>query len=331
MNFVLAVLVVSTASAVAQPRIGVIEVYGARKVSKAKILRELGVNPGDLLPRSKGDVEERLEAIDGVLRARLEAFCCDAGKPILYVGIEERGAPVFALKEEPSGELTLPGEIVEAYREFADALARAARDGDVAEDLSAGHSLMENIACRRAQQRLLGLAELHEATLRRVLKESADPEQRTVAAYVIGYAPDKRKVIADLQAAVQDPSEEVRANAARGLRAIAVLARKDPEQKLRVTGTWFVEMLHSTVLSDRLLGANVLEELSESRDDENLLINIRERGMVPLQEMARWHHLPHAVPAFLILGRVAGWKEQDIEAAWASGEREKALEKMFRK
>jgi len=44
-----------------------------------------------------------------------------------------------------------------------------------------------------------------------------------------------------------------------------------------------------------------------------------------LTEMARWKHLPHALPAFILLGRMAGRSESEIQAAWAKGEREIVL------
>ena len=75
--------------------IGTIQVYGNRKVSETEIRRVLGVSEGQHLPRSKGDAEEKLTAIGGIVDANLFAACCDSGKTILYVGIEEKGNPHF--------------------------------------------------------------------------------------------------------------------------------------------------------------------------------------------------------------------------------------------
>jgi hypothetical protein len=41
--------------------------------------------------------------------------------------------------------------------------------------------------------------------------------------------------------------------------------------------------------------------------------------------MSRWQYTPHAYPAFLLTGRIAGWSEKDLQAAWAGSERPKAL------
>ncbi|MBI4890444.1 MAG: hypothetical protein HY821_07440, partial [Acidobacteria bacterium] len=123
----------------AQPSVGTIEIFGLRKISPDKVRKVLAVNAGEPLPKSKGDVEERLETIEGVVRARLEAYCCDQGKVILYVGIEERGTLGSSLKPYPQDEtLELPPEIISAYSDFSSALSLASSGGDLQEDLSEG-------------------------------------------------------------------------------------------------------------------------------------------------------------------------------------------------
>lgn len=311
----------------AQPVIGQIEIYGRRKVSEDRILKVLAAKPGEPLPKSKGDVEDRLvDEVGGVLRARLEAFCCEQGKPILYVGIEERGAPAFEYRTVTEQEVDLPDEIVNAYDDFTLALNRAALDGETGESLAAGHSLMQNLACRLIQERFIGLAQLHEEQLRKVLASAADPDQRAVAAYVIGYAPDKKTVVNDLQQAVRDPEDAVRLNAARALKAIALYGA-DPKHGVTVRATWFVEMLNSVALHDRLEAAQALLTAFAPLSEQTTL-QIRERALDSLNEMARWRHLPHALPAFLLLGRVAGIADADLEKSWTEGARDETLKRI---
>src|SRR4051812_10550679 len=95
------------------PKVGVVEYYGLRKISPERIQRVLATREGDPFPNSKGDVEERIEKIPGVLRSHLEAVCCDNGKAILFVGIEEKGAPSFTFRTPPTGAVRLPDEMVE--------------------------------------------------------------------------------------------------------------------------------------------------------------------------------------------------------------------------
>jgi hypothetical protein len=306
------------------PRVGIIDFYGLREVQEQKVRGALGVKEGDPLPASKSDVEERLESVAGVVRARLEAVCCDAGKAILYVGIEEKGAPHFDFRTPPTGNDALPKEIVDAYDEFFALVETAIRIGDAGEDISHGHSLAYNSQVRRVQERFLILAEEHEQVLRNVLRNSADETQRAIAAHLLGYAPVKRRVADDLQSAMQDSDDSVRNNAMRALIAFAALAGKDPEQGIRVSPTWFIEMLNSIIWTDRNKAAGALARLTESRDP-NVLAQIRERALPSLIDMARWKSLGHALAAFLILGRLAGLPEAEIQAAWSKGEREEVI------
>lgn len=315
-----------SAVAVQAPRIGIIDFYGLHKVPEEKIRRALGAKEGDKLPASKGDTEERLEEISGVVKAQLEATCCIEGNAILYVGIEERGAAHFDVRTAPTGEVMLPEEIHDAYVSFLQAVAAAARRGSTGEDLTKGHSLMADPSSRERQLKFVEIAEQNLALLRKVLRESGDDEHRAISAYVIGYAPDKTKIVNDLQYALQDADSTVRSNALRALGAVMVLSVKQPELGIKISPTWFVEMLNSISWSDRNNAAVSLVNLTEGRD-EGVLSQLRERAMPSLTEMAMWKHLPHALPAFILLGRVLGLQEKEIQDMWSSGEREKLLAK----
>src|ERR1700730_9412720 len=99
-------------------RVDVIDFYGLRKVSEPQIRKALGVREGDRLPPSKGDAEAKVDQIPGIVESHLEAVCCENGQTILYVGVEEKGAPHFDLREAPDGEADLPEEIVGTYNRF---------------------------------------------------------------------------------------------------------------------------------------------------------------------------------------------------------------------
>jgi hypothetical protein len=138
--------------------------------------------------------------------------------------------------------------VVEIYHQFLDAVRDAARRGSTAEDLTSGHSLMADPAARLLQFQFADFAGAHLQLLQDVLRDSSDEDQRAMAATIIGYAPDKKDVVNDLENAMQDPDEAVRSNALRALNAIAVLARLEPRLGIHVSPTWFVEMLNSIVL-----------------------------------------------------------------------------------
>ena len=118
------------------------------------------------MPPSKGDAETKLDQIPGVVESHLEAVCCDNGQTILYVGIEERGAPHFDLREPPEGEVVLPDEIVSTYNRFLEATPAAARRGSTSEDPAHGHFLMADGSTRAVQEMFPALADQYLSQLR---------------------------------------------------------------------------------------------------------------------------------------------------------------------
>lgn len=302
------------------PKIGILDFYGVHKTPQAKIRQALGAKEGDPLPHSKGDAEERIDAIAGVVESHLEAVCCEEGRMILYVGVEEKGAPVFDVREPPDGDADLPKEIVAAYQRYI----AAERTGSSGEDLTNGYGLSGNQAARDVQEEFLPIARDYVVDLRRTIRDSSDEAQRAAAVYVIGYAPDKSQIMDDLQFALRDADAGVRANAAHGLKALAVYAHLHPNAHLKIEATWFVEMLNSLSWNDRRQATEMLLMLT---DDPNpsALDQIRERALPALVEMAEWKALTHALPAFLLLGRVAGISDLAVHEAWTKGDRQAVI------
>ena len=319
-------MVFSAWAAAQAPHIGDINLYGLRKISAEKLLGAVKLGSGDSLPGSKGELEDRLEEVSGVVLARVEAVCCEGREAILFVGIEERGGPHPALRTAPAGDAVLPADLVENYRQFLDAVERAASQGNAAEDLTQGHSLMADPRARAFQEQFAAYAAAHLELLRGVLRNASEPEERAIAAAVIGYAPHKQDVVNDLQYAVEDPDEAVRANAMRALSAIAVLKVKRPELALSLPPTWFVDQLNSIVLSDRVEAVRALINLTEVPNRAALEL-IRERALPALVEMARWRTLSYALPPFLLVGRIAGLPDDQIRQNWEKGEREPVIQK----
>ena len=320
-------MLAAVSAAVAQaPAIGEIDFYGLHKITAEHILRVLHVKTGDPLPPSKGDLEDALEKIPGVVVGRVDAVCCEGPRATLFIGIEERGAPHASFRSEPAGEATLPEDLLSSYRQFVTAVERAASRGETAEDLTAGHPMMADANARAFEQDFISFATSHLDQLRAVLRNAAEADQRATAAAVINYAPKKKEIVDDLQYAVQDPEESVRANAIRSLTAIGVLAASQPGLGIKISPTWFIELLNSIVLTDRVESAKALLTLTD-RGDRAVLGQIRERGVPALAEMARWKTPRYALPPFLLLGRVAGLAEAEIHQSWEKGDRETVIEK----
>ncbi len=306
------------------PTVGVIDYYGLIKVTRDRIQKTLGFKEGDPFPASKANVEESLDQIPGVIQSHLEAVCCDEGKIVLYVGIEERGAVHFDLREAPEGEVMLAPDVIALYRRYFDAFEDAVRHGSTAEDLTHGHSLMADALVREIQLQFPAVAEAHLGELRNVMRNSADDEQRAIATFLIGYAPKKDQIAEDLQFALRDADPGVRANAARAIVALAVYARLNPESGIKLEPTWFIEMLNSLSWSDRERALSALQILTDGRDAP-MLEQLRNRALPALVEMSRWKTLEHALPAFILTGRLSGLSEQQIQDAWTRGDRESVI------
>lgn len=301
------------------PKIGIIDYFGLKKASRERVEKALEVKPGGPLPKSKGEIEGQIELVNLVTRAQLEAVCCENGDAILYVGILEKGGPVFEFHEPPSDEtLRLPEPIVDTWNLFMEQVQNAVREGKAAEDLTNGHSLMQHAAARELQLRFPEMVDKNLPAIRDVLRKSVDETERAIAAYVISYATKKAQVVDDLQYAIQDPDDGVRNNAMRSLAGLAVLAKLKPESGLVISSTWFVEQMNSMTWSDRNKAAFALVSMTENRDPRTLGI-LKERALDSMVDMARWQHLPHALPGFILLARTAGWEEKRIQEAWAAG------------
>jgi hypothetical protein len=315
------------ASAYAQaPVVGDINIYGLRGSPPDKLLAALHLKPGDPMPPSKGDLEERIASLPGIVLARVEAVCCQGSRAALFIGVEEKGAPHASFRSEPAGDAVLPDDLPEAYQEFLSAVQRAAARGAASEDLTAGHSQMADPTVRALQGRFAAFAAEHLDLLRSVLRNGPDAGQRAVAAAVIGYAPKKADVVNDLQFALQDADDSVRANAMRALNAIAVLAARQPQAGLTVAPTWFIELLHSVVLSDRVESVRTLLTLTDN-GRKDAIEPLRERALPDLIEMASWKTPSYALPPFLLLGRVAGMSDEQVQESWRKGDRDAVIQK----
>jgi len=324
----LGALAVSVAAATVDvtPRIGLIEIYGAHKVSEQKILAALVAKVGDPLP-SREDAETRIDKVPGVLSSRVEAACCSERSMILYVGVEERDSPHLDYHDTPTAETALPATLLDGYRKLLDNAAASIRGHNADQDLTNGYSLMADPESRELQLSFLSAMAENLALVDRVLRKSADSEQRAAAAYLLQYGPRgprTSKIIVDaLQYALRDREDEVRQNAVRALQAVAVGAKLHPDQEIQIQPTWFVELMNSVVWTDRHDATLALVNLTEARDPETLQL-LRDRALSSVVEMARWHDLQHALPAFILAGRLAGLDENQIKAAWI-GDRESVL------
>jgi len=311
--------------------IGIIDFYGRRHTGAAEARAALAFKEGDAFdpggppPATFRTTAERLKQLPDVLHVSMTPICCDAGRLIIYVGLEERDAPVLHLRPAPKGNERLPVDVLSAGVRFGTAFTEAVKRGDNGEDRSQGHSLMHDPATRAVQEEFPGFARRDLAMLWRVLKNSSEADHRAVAAQVLGYANDKQAVVGDLVRAMSDADEGVRNNAMRALLVFADTVPAPGRAVPRVPAEPFIEFLHSAEWTDRNKASGALEALTRGRDP-GMLATLRKTALVPLSEMAEWKSSGHALPAYLILARIAGKTDADAMQAWNRGDRRAVID-----
>jgi len=306
--------------------IGVIDFYGLNRVSADQVRRALMFKEGDTLSsEAVTAAQNRIAKVPGVARARINVVCCDRGRTIMYVGIEEQGATTITFRPAPRGAARLRPEIVRAGEEYSRALTSAVQRGDAGEDRSQGHALAHDAATRAVQEHFIVYATRDLAELRSVLRESSDASQRALAAQIIAYAPDKQAVVEELVRGMSDPAEQVRNNAMRALWVFAEAGSGAAGSRLRIPTQPFMVFLRSLVWSDRNKASGVLMALSSDRDPA-LLQTLRKEALIPLVEMARWKNAGYALPSFVILARIAGYSDQAAHDLLEGGHREVVIE-----
>jgi hypothetical protein len=207
-----------------------------------------------------------------------------------------------------------------AGRDYDIAFQHSILKGNFAEDDSHGHALDLDPEVRAIQMRFVLLADDHLARLKAVLHNSSDGQQRALAAQVLGYVSDKQAIVPELVAAMRDPDPAVRNNSTRALLVFAKFSPKAPAQKIKISPQPFIELLNSCIWSDRNKSSGALAQLTEKRDPV-LLTEICNQALPALLEMASWKYLGHAQFSLLILGRIGGLTDQEIQKDLDQGNR----------
>jgi len=311
--------------------IGIIDFYGLRRLTAEQLRNALTFKVGDLI--TFGDVsffeasKQRLMMVSGVARASIEMVCCADGRPVVFVGIEEKNAPVMQFRPAPTGSSRLPPEVLRAGTEFNQLVMNSVFSGHAEEDDSEGHLLLLDAAARPTDDRLIVIANNDLSLLRKVLHDSADSEHRALAAQLLGYTKDMQSVVPDLVYAMSDSSDLVRNNAMRALVVFTMATKVKPP---RVPYQPFVVLLNSPVWTDRNKSSEALMQLVGTHDP-SLLTMLREQALPSLVEMARWGDRDHAGAAFWILGIVAGLDDKVIIDDWNKDNRDRVIERALGK
>lgn len=317
----LLLIVVSAVSQETKFRIAEIEFFGYTGLDVAAIRASLPVREGAEVSESEvthaqEKIKQAVIRASGLVPTDVAGVCCDdKGGAMIYIGLPGRSSHKVRLNRKPHGSLRLPQEIVDLYQQASELLTEAVKT-QPGEDDSKGYALSSYQPLKEKQLAMRKWAMHHSHLLVLVLASSSDPNQRAVAAYVLGYAVQSKAQLAALTRASRDQDEIVRNNATR---ALGVLAESSARVAARIPATGFVAMLNSGIWKDRNKGSLLLEALTRGRDPR-LLTLIRTKALDSLIEMARWRSPGHAYAARVILGRVAGIQEDRLQQLIGSGQ-----------
>jgi len=306
-------------------RIGTIDFYGLHRLTVDQLRSALAFKVGDSIAR--GDhaffaaSEQHLMTVPDVSRAHIDVICCTDGLPAVFVGIEEKNGSVMHFRPAPTGAIRLPPDVVQTGAEFDQVLMKVVLSGHAHEDDSEGHALLDDATARPVEDRMIAVAHNHLKLLREVLHESANSEQRALAAQLLGYAGDPQAVVPDLVYAMSDSDADVRNNA---MRALMVFTMATKVKVPQVPYQPFIALLSSAVWTDLNKASGALMQLARARDPV-LLRMLRDQALASLIEMARWNDRGHAEAAFWILGDIGGLDDRTIQSYWNRNSREPVI------
>jgi HEAT repeat protein len=137
---------------------------------------------------------------------------------------------------------------------------------------------------------------------------------------LLGYAPDKQAVVPDLVRAITDSNDDVRNNAVRAL-AVFSAKKKDPP---RVPFEPIIALLDSSTWTDLNKASFALLQISERRDPK-LFAALKKPARQSLADIAHWRSRNHALPGYLILGRIAGFADTELFKRWQENNAEEVI------
>jgi hypothetical protein len=292
-----------------QPAIETIDFFGL-SMPRSAALERVPFKIGErIIMSSTEELNGATARALGVPLADVAIICCtEHGLTQIFVGVQERAGAVATYRDAPTGKVRLPADIVASYEEWNSHLIEAIENGIGAEDHSQGHALSVYPPVRAQQDRFIVFAKEQEKILVDVLRHSSDGQHRAIAAHVLGYARDKRKVTKILTPAAADPDGVVRNNATRAIGVIGAYALLHPELRIEIDPAPFIPMLNSIVWTDRNKSLFVLWPLSSKREPR-VLRELRAGALPSLIEMCGWTSWGRAEQPCSILRRIAGLPE----------------------
>lgn len=315
---VLAILLLTIVASAQTMHIGRIAFFGQEGIDVAAIRNALPIHEGIAYPTGSADRDAWKQSVrDAVTKAigkgptDVEVLCCDAGNIVnLYIGLPGRSSHAVRYNPAPKGSARLPASFVKLEDDIDEGAIKALQEGRNGEDDSNGYALFNDPAVHGMQLQVHDFALKNEPLIYKVLATSSDAKHRSDAADALGYARQTKKQIEALVQASFDSDGEVRNSA---IRALGVLLTAKSELGRYVPAERFISLLSSGRWEDRNKASFLLLTMTKTRDPQ-LLGKLRAEAVPALIEMARFP-FGHAYPNVVILGRVAGVDESELNFA----------------
>jgi hypothetical protein len=320
----LLILPTALVSSCEQTTLGEIEFFGYKGLHTDAIRNALPFREGDKFPPSdvkspdelKQIVSERIARTIGHEPTDVSFVCCDShGRFMAYIGLRGDSSQSAVFNPAPQGDIRMPEAIVKLRAELDDLWMEAVMKGMSAEDDSQGYSLTNYPPARKKELELRDFALNNKALLFDVVRSSSDAQHRAIAAQALGYGRQSHEQVDALVHASFDADAGVRNDA---IRALEVLAGAKPGLAQWVPVEAFIPTLNSETWSDRNKATLLMECVTRSRDAA-VLRELRAGALDSLIEMASWHNSGHAFSARVLLGRIAGIKEDPLREMAAAG------------
>ena len=305
--------------------IGAINYFGYGDLPIAEIRAAIPLHVGDTLTFatfSRKPVEDAVSSVIGKKPTDVNIVCCDALKHVeLYIGLPGSTSRSVPTAPIPSGKIHLDPEGMRLYDQEQPLLAQAVARGNSSEDDSQGYMISSDPALRALTLAIRSYAVDREPELKQVLQTASDPKDRRAAATLLGYVQRSPTQAEALSKAITDPDDEVRNNAVRAL-AVLSAATNDP---LQINVKPLIDLLYSGSWTDRNKASFLLFRLTDLRN-LTVLNSLRSDAMGPLIEGASWKDVPgHSTPFLVILGRLAGMPDQQLQDLLKSGDANKII------
>ena len=304
--------------------IATIDFFGTSGIDVQSVRSALPIHEGDeIVEANFQQIHDRIvQAVHnsvGHNPTDVDVTCCSQhGGWLIYIGLGGSNSRALKFRPAPAGSSCLTAEGLRLYQDALAAVSKAIQSGHTGEDDSRGFSLSVDPTAREKQLAMHAYADAHQRAIEHVLDSCANGDQREAAAALLGYASQSTAQIHSLVEATRDSAEGVRNNA---IRALAVLAGSSSNIASQIPAANFIPMLNSGRWLDRNKAGWLLVCLTRSRN-EALLEQLRSEVLPSLVEMARWKDQGHAEEYGVLLGRIARFKEEDINRLLADGKTE---------